>query len=38
MQKFFLEAYFESVYSHEKVEAYKVLYQALVKEWFENML
>lgn len=38
MQNFFLEVYFQSAYSLEKIEACKVLYKALVKEWFENML
>lgn len=38
MQNIFLDAYFESNYALEKLEAYKVIYKSLVKEWFENML
>ena len=36
MQEVFLEAYFESNYSLEKLEVYKIIYMALCKEWFLN--
>ena len=38
IQKIFLDAYFESRYNLKKLDAYKVVYKALVDEWFENML
>ena len=38
IQEILLDAYFESTYTPEKLEAYKVIYKALVGEWFENML
>ena len=38
IEKIFLDAYFESRYYPKKLEAYKVVYKALVEEWFENML
>ena len=38
MQEIFLEIYFESAYTLEKLESYKLIYKALVDEWFENML
>ena len=37
MQKVFLDAYFEGDYALDKLEAYKILYAQLCKEWFENM-
>ena len=37
MQKGFLDAYFEGDYALDKLEAYKILYAQLCKEWFENM-
>jgi len=37
MQKVFLNAYFEGDYVVDKLEAYKILYAQLCKEWFENM-
>lgn len=37
-QSIFLDTYFKSTYSLEKLEAYKVIYKALVEEWFKNML
>ena len=36
LQKVFLELYFENQYVVEKLEAYKVLYKALCKEWFTS--
>jgi len=37
MENIFLEAYFESEdFSVEKLEAYKIIYQALCEEWFQN--
>ncbi|SFV62400.1 hypothetical protein MNB_SV-8-891 [hydrothermal vent metagenome] len=38
MQEVFLNTYFESKYSLEKLEAYKVIYRALCEEWFQNSL
>lgn len=38
LQSVLLDTYFKSAYTLEKLEAYKVIYKALVKEWFENML
>ena len=35
-EKFFCETYFEGRYHPQKLEAYKVLYQQLCKEWFEK--
>jgi len=35
-QEVFLRAYFESNYSLEKFEAYRVVYRALCDEWFAN--
>jgi len=35
-QEVFLGAYFESNYSLEKLEVYKVVYRALCDEWFAN--
>ena len=32
----FLEAYFEGDYNLKKLEAYKIIYQTLCKEWFKN--
>ncbi len=37
MQKVFLDTYFTDAYSVEKLEAYKVVYKALCKEWFSSM-
>ena len=37
LQKVFLELYFENQYVVEKLEAYKVLYKALCKEWFTSL-
>ena len=37
-ETFFCETYFEGTYHPQKLEAYKVLYRQLCKEWFENML
>ena len=37
IQKVFLDAYFEGAYSLEKLEAYKMIYMQLCKEWFENV-
>jgi len=38
MQKVFLDAYFGDTYSIEKLEAYKIIYMQLCKEWFEKHL
>jgi len=38
MQKAFLDAYFEGDYVGDKLEAYKIVYVQLCKEWFGNML
>lgn len=38
MQKVFLDAYFEGDYVVDKLEAYKIVYVQLCKEWFGNML
>ena len=39
MVEVFLEAYFEGEeFSLEKLEDYKIIYQALCEEWFQNML
>jgi len=36
MQEVFLRAYFEDGYNLEKLEAYKIIYQTLCEEWFQN--
>jgi len=36
-QKVFLDTYFTDVYHVEKLEAYKVVYEALCKEWFNSI-
>ena len=36
MVEVFLRAYFEGEYDLEKLEAYRVIYKTLCKEWFEN--
>ncbi|SFV63143.1 Choline kinase [hydrothermal vent metagenome] len=38
MQKLFMEAYFEGDYNLEKLEAYKIIYKTLCKEWFAKNL
>jgi len=38
MQKVFLEAYFESEYNLDKLEAYKVIYKAVCDAWFAKSL
>ncbi len=38
MEELFLDAYFESEYNVEKLEAYKVIYRFLCEEWFKNNL
>lgn len=38
LQRILLETYFNSAYTLEKLEAYKVIYKALVEEWFDTML
>jgi len=38
MQKKLLDTYFIATYRLKKLEAYKVIYKALVEEWFRNML
>ena len=38
MQKVFLEAYFESEYNMDKLEAYKGVYKAVCDEWFAKNL
>ncbi len=35
-ERFFCETYFEGRYHPQKLEAYKVLYRQLCKEWFEG--
>jgi len=37
MQEVFLNAYFNSNYSLEKLDAYKVIYKALCEEWFDAL-
>jgi len=37
MQKAFLDAYFEGDYVVDKLEAYKIVYVQLCREWFRNM-
>ena len=37
MQEVFLDAYFEGDYVVDKLEAYRIVYMQLCKEWFENM-
>jgi len=37
-QKVFLEAYFESEYNADKLEAYKVIYKTICDEWFAKNL
>lgn len=36
MQEVFLKSYFEKKYNMEKLEAYKTIYIALCKQWFEK--
>ena len=37
MQRVFLDAYFSDKYALEKLEAFKVIYIALYKEWFSPL-